>query len=113
MLEISGLLAEEKGGKEDEREKYRFRSREPMAQPPLLLKYMFRWACDLLDSKGFELVGDPKGDRTLLWHHTFVAVAYFHVVDVDVRTPNINPVKPSFVTTSNGRVVKLTVGAFI
>jgi hypothetical protein len=42
MLEISGLLAEEKGGKEDEREKYRFRSREPMAQPPLLLKYMFR-----------------------------------------------------------------------
>jgi hypothetical protein len=36
---MSGLLAEEKGGKEDRREKYRFRSREPMAQPPL--QYMF------------------------------------------------------------------------
>jgi hypothetical protein len=45
--------------------------------------------------------------------HTLILVADFHIMYMDVRAPNVDPIKSTFIASSNNHVVKLTIGACI
>ena len=45
--------------------------------------------------------------------HAFIFIGNLHVVDVYVGSPDVDTVEPALVSTSDNRVVNLTVGASI